>query len=154
MSVDYRVRFYRNETDGTVKDLRVYFSVGFGEILDNLPVWGERTETICDEDGDEYSTTITTYHYDDLQKYVTGLKEKRKEYESRLRENEQNLYRALTNEIFDRIEHEIDNCRSMVEIYDEELSYAQYVMNGVSFHFFYLEGFYDMEGVMFEVEVC
>lgn len=42
----------------------------------------------------------------------------------------------------------------MIEYLDEEISYIEYIGNGVVFHFLDVEGLWDTGDIIFEVAVC
>lgn len=152
MSVEYRTRFIGKRESGEEKHLDVYLGRQFGAILDELAPIGSRIDK-KESEGIYHETPIRIYRFQDI--HVLLLKKAcRKECESSMIDMRINPYRAASTEVYDRLKEEIASDLGMIEYLDEEISYIEYIGNGVVFHFLDVEGLWDTGDIIFEVAVC
>ena len=153
MSVDYRTRFIKTNDKGEEKYLDVSLKRAFGEILDEIGRTGTRKEPRRLGDH-QYEACISIYRFSDLDDVLQDLKAKRRKYEGEKLEKRLNLYQVRDVSLYDRLRAEIQHADEMVESIDEKISYIEYIINGVSFHFLQVENCWNTDDITFEVEVC
>ena len=153
MSVSYKTTLRKKQDDGTEKILSVFLGRQFGELLDDL----EPIETHSEKrkTGDyEYDVYINTYDFAEINQIIKEKKAKRKECVDGMLEKQRNLYQVANVKLYEHVREEIASDQSMIEFYDEQLSFIEFIENGVSFHFLYEENMYETAGIVFDVEVC
>ena len=153
MSVSYKTTFRKKQDDGTEKILSVFLGRQFGELLDDL----EPIETHSEKrkTGDyEYDVYINTYDFAEINQIIKEKKAKRKECVDGMLEKQRNLYQVANVKLYEHVREEIASDQSMIEFYDEQLSFIEFIENGVSFHFLYEENMYETAGIVFDVKVC
>ena len=153
MSVSYKTTFRKKQDDGTEKTLSVFLGRQFGELLDDLEPIETRSEKRKTGDH-EYDVYINTYDFAEINQIIKEKKAKRKECVDGMLEKQRNLYQVNNVKLYEHIREEIASDQSMIEFYDEELSFIEFIENGVSFHFLYEENLYETSGIVFDVEVC
>ena len=152
MSVSYKTTFRKKQDDGTEKTLSVFLGRQFGELLDDLEPVETRSEKR--KTGDyEYDVYINTYDFAEINQIIKEKKAKRKECVDGMMEKQRNLFQVNNVKLYEHIREEIASDQSMIEFYDEELSFIEFIENGVSFHFLYEENLYETSGIVFDVEV-
>lgn len=149
MSTSYHVEFKKTDSEGKTHSLAVWMPSSFGDVLDEIDSIRRRTE---DQEG--YSAVIETYRFDDMDKVLSKLKAKCAETNKDIEEKKKSRPLANSAEVYELIGSYILEDESMLEYLSERVSFLDLIIQGVKFHFLYVEDLWDANDIFLDVQLC
>lgn len=150
MSTYYLTKFIKTDDKGKEHSFSSCFSSNFSDILDELEIIEINTV-----EHDNYLSEIKKYKFEDIEKiYIRKIKKLKKKIKKEISELKENLSRISCKEVYEEIKEEIGYKEELIELYKNDLKFARYIINGVTFFFSYIEDLYDTSDIMMETEIC
>ncbi len=149
MSTNYHIEFKKTDSEGKTHSIAVWMPSSFGDVLDEIDFIRCRTE---DQEG--YSTVIKTYRFDDMDKVLSKLKARCAKTSKDIEEKKKSRPLASSAEVYDCIGSDILEDEGLLEYLSERVSFLDLIIQGVRFHFLYVEELWDANDILLDVQLC